>query len=63
MTKMYSLRDYIKVMGRLKKVGDESLDVDKESGGLPSSIDAKTETQDMKPYTDLLSRPTSSTTK
>ena len=34
---MYSLKDYIKVLDRMKKVGEELLDIDKESGGLLSS--------------------------
>ena len=34
---MFSLRDYIKIMDRMKKVGEELLDIDKESGGLLSS--------------------------
>ena len=59
---MYSLRDYIKVMGRLKKVGDDLLDIDKESGGRLSSFDKKedSEINEMTNYTNLLSRPTSS---
>ena len=61
---MYSLRDYIKVMGRLKKVGDDLLDIDKESGGLLSSLDKKedSETNEMTSYTNILSRLTSSQT-
>ena len=61
---MYSLRNYIKVMGRLKKVGDDLLDIDKESGGLLSSLDKKedSETNEMTNYTNLLSRPSSSAT-
>ena len=61
---MYSLRDYIKVMGRLKKVGDDLLDIDKESGGRLSSFDKKedSEINEMTNYTNLLSRPTSSAT-
>ena len=62
---MYSLRDYIKVMGRLKKVGDDLLEIDKESGGLLSSLekeeDSKTKNE-MTSYTNILSRLTSSAT-
>ena len=35
---MYSLKDYIKVLDRMKKVGEDLLDIDKESGGLLSSL-------------------------
>ena len=38
---MYSLRDYIKVLDRMKKVGEDLLDIDKESGGLLSSLEKK----------------------
>ena len=31
---MYSLKDYIKVLDRMKKVGEDLLDIDKESGRL-----------------------------
>jgi len=60
---MYSLRDYIKVLDRMKKVGEDLLDIDKESGGLLSSLekqeDSKTKTNEMTSYTNLLSRPSS----
>ena len=61
---MYSLRDYIKVLDRMKKVGEELLDIDKESGGLLSSLEKKedSKTNEMTNYTNLLSRPTSSAT-
>ena len=38
---MYSLKDYIKVLDKMKKVGEDLLDIDKESGGLLSSIEKK----------------------
>ena len=58
---MYSLRDYIKVLDRMKKVGEDLLDIDKESGGLLSSLEKKedSKTNEMTNYTNLLSRPTS----
>jgi len=58
---MYSLRDYIKVLDRMKKVGEDLLDIDKESGGLLSSIKKKgnSKTNEMTSYTNLLSRPSS----
>ena len=57
---MYSLRDYLKVLDRMKKVGEELLDIDKESGGLLSSLEKdKSDTNEMTSYTDLLSRPSS----
>ena len=61
---MYSLKDYIKVLDRMKKVGEELLDIDKESGGLLSSLEKKEDykTNEMTNYTNLLSRPTSSAT-
>ena len=61
---MYSLKDYIKVLDRMKKVGEDLLDIDKESGGLLSSLDKKedSETNEMTNYTNLLSSPSSSTT-
>ena len=61
---MYSLRDYIKVMGRLKKVGDDLLDIDIESGRLLSSLDKKedSEINEMTNCTNFLSRPSSSST-
>ena len=63
---MFSLRDYIKVLDRMKKVGEDLLDIDKESGRLLSSIekkeDSKKKTNEMTNYTNLLSRPTSSAT-
>ena len=34
---MFSLKDYIKVLDRIKKVGEDLLDIDKESDGLLSS--------------------------
>ena len=63
---MYSLRDYIKVLDRMKKVGEDLLDIDKESGELLSSLekkeDSKTKTNEMTSYTNILSRLTSSAT-
>ena len=61
---MYSLKDYIKVLDRMKKVGEGLLDIDKESGGLLSSLEKKedSKTNEMTNYTNLLSRPTSSAT-
>ena len=61
---MFSLKDYIKVLDRMKKVGEDLLDIDKESGGLLSSLDKKedSKTNEMTNYTNLLSRPTSSAT-
>ena len=61
---MYSLKDYIKVLDRMKKVSEDLLDIDKESGGLLSSLENKedSKTNEMTNYTNLLSRPTSSAT-
>ena len=61
---MYSLKDYIKVLDRMKKVGEDLLDIEKESGGLLSSLEKKedSKTNEMTNYTNLLSRPTSSAT-
>ena len=61
---MYSLKDYIKVLDRMKKVGEDLLDIDKESGWLLSSLEKKedSKTNEMTNYTNLLSRPTSSAT-
>ena len=61
---MYSLKDYIKVLDRMKKVGEELLDIDKESGGFLSSLEKKEDSKnnEMTNYTNLLSRPTSSAT-
>ena len=58
---MFSLKDYIKVLDRMKKVGEDLLDIDKESGGLLSSLENKedSETNEMTSYTKLLSRPSS----
>ena len=58
---MYSLKDYIKVLDRMKKVGEDLLDIDKESGGLLSSLEKKeqSETNEMTSYINLLSRHTS----
>ena len=58
---MYSLKDYIKVLDRMKKVGEDLLDIDKESGGLLSSLEKKedSKTNEMTSYINLLSRPTS----
>ena len=58
---MYSLRDYLKVLDRMKKVGEDLLDIDKESGGLLSSLEKKekSETNEMTAYINLLSRTTS----
>ena len=58
---MYSLKDYIKVLDRMKKVGEDLLDIDKDSGGLLSSLEKKedSKTNEMTNYTNLLSRPTS----
>ena len=45
----------------MKKVGEDLLDIDKESGGLLSSIEKKgnSKTNEMTSYTNLLSRPSS----
>ena len=45
----------------MKKVGEDLLDIDKESGGLLSSLEKKEkpETNEMTSYINLLSRPTS----
>ena len=61
---MFSLKDYIKVLDRIKKVGEELLDINKESGGLLSSLEKQedSKTNEMTNYTNLLSRPTSSAT-
>ena len=61
---MYSLKDYIKVLDRMKKVGEDLLDIDKESGGLLSSLEKKedSETNEVTSYTNLLLRLTSSAT-
>ena len=58
---MYSLKDYIKVLDRMKKVGEDLLDIDKESGGLLSSLEKKekSDTNEMTSYINHLSRPTS----
>ena len=58
---MYSLKDYIKVLDRMKKVGEDLLDIDKESGGLLSSLEKKedSKTNEMTSYINLLSRSTS----
>ena len=58
---MYSLKDYIKVLDRMKKVGEDLLDIDKESGGLLSSLEKKenSKTNEMTSYINLLSRPSS----
>jgi len=54
----------VKVLDRMKKVGEDLLDIDKESGGLLSSLEKKedSKTNEMTNYTNLLSRPTSSAT-
>ena len=59
---MFSLKDYIKVLDRMKKVGEDLLDIDKESGGLLSSLEKQedSETNEMTSYTKLLSRTSSS---
>ena len=46
---MFLLKDYIKVLDRMKKVGEDLLDIDKESGGLLSSLEKKekSETNEM----------------
>ena len=62
---MYSLKDYIKVLDRMKKVGEDLLDIDKESGGLLSSLEKKEDSKtknEMTSYTNILSRLTSSAT-
>ena len=38
---MFTLKDYLKVLDRMKKVGQDLLDIDKESGGLLSSLEKK----------------------
>ena len=50
---MFSLKDYIKVLDRMKKVGEDLLDIDKESGGLLSSLEKKedSKTNEMTSYT------------
>ena len=58
---MFSLKD-IKVLDRMKKVGEELLDIDKESGGLLSILEKKEDSKtknEMTSYINLLSRPTS----
>ena len=62
---MFSLKDYIKVLDRMKKVGEDLLDIDKESGRLLSSLEKKEDSKtknEMTSYTNLLSRLTSSAT-
>ena len=61
---MFSLKDYIKVLDRMKKVGEDLLDIDKESGGLLSRLEKQedSKTNEMTNYTNLLSRLTSSAT-
>jgi hypothetical protein len=61
---MFSLKDYIKVLDRMKKVGEDLLDIDKVSGGLFSSLEKKedSETNEITSYINLLSRLTSSAT-
>ena len=61
---MFSLKDYIKVLDRMKKVGEDLLDIDKESGGLLSSLEKKedSKTNEITNYTNHLSRPTTSAT-
>ena len=61
---MFSLKDYIKVLDRMKKVGEDLLDIDKESSGLLSSLEKQedSKTNEMTNYTNLLSRLTSSAT-
>ena len=61
---MFSLKDYIKVLDRMKQVGEDFLDIDKESGGLLSSLEKQedSKTNEMTNYTNLLSRITSSAT-
>ena len=62
---MFSLKDYIKVLDRMKKVGEDLLDIDKESGGLLSSLEKEEDTKtknEMASYTNILSRLTSSAT-
>ena len=62
---MFSLKDYIKVLDRMKKVGEDLLDIDKESGGLLSSLEKKEDSKtknEMTSYTNILSRLTSSAT-
>ena len=58
---MYSLKDYIKVLERMKEVGEDLLDIDKESGGLLSSLEKKenSKTNELTSYSNLLSRPSS----
>ena len=61
---MFPLRYYIKVLDRMKNVGEELLDIDKKSGGLLSSLEKQedSKTNEMTNYTNLLSRLTSSAT-
>ena len=58
---MFSLKDYVKVLDIMKKVGEDLLDIDKESGGLLSSLEKQedSKTNEMTNYTNLLSRPSS----
>ena len=51
----------VKVLDRMKKVGEDLLDIEKESGGLLSSLEINkdSETNEVTSYTNLLSRPTS----
>ena len=58
---MYSLKDYIKVLDRMQKLGGDLLDINKESGRLLYSLEKKeeSETNEMTSYTNLLSRPSS----
>jgi len=46
---MFSYKDYIKVLDRMKKVGEDLLDIDKESCWLLSSLEKKekSETNEM----------------
>ena len=61
---MFSLKDYIKVLDRMKKVGEDLLDIDKESGGLLCSLEKQedSKTNEMTNYTNFLSRLTFSAT-
>ena len=54
--KMFSLKDCIKVLDRMKIVGEDLLDIDKESGGPQSSKEKKedSETNEMTSYTNNL---------
>ena len=61
---MYSLKDYLKVLDQDEEGRRGLTDIDKESGGLLSSLEKKedSKTNKMTNYANLLSRPTTSAT-